>query len=408
MNDSTKPQRIGLCGIINKVMSAIPTIEKYLKKHPAAAEYRFLFECCRAAFAGTMARYPDGIRPKVFLEIVQHHKLVPHLYPILKSHCENVPSVVLSQFQQLVKRHNLHILKLSGELARLSRLFAANDIPWLSIKGPALSVQLYGDIAMRQSGDLDILVDEGNLERVKHLLKDAGYHSLYKDRIFNRKQRTYYQKYVTDQSWRNSERNIHIELHWRLTQSDRVAPNNADWFQHKTDVTIGNSAIPTLDRLMHTLYLCRHGSLHLWFRLFWLWDVAYIFQQITEDESRALRKLVQQYRLEKILDQSIYFSQQIFRISLPHTFPQNVCLNKIIDPVLCHILENKSDQRISSMWHEYIYRMRLQSGIRYWWAVSALMVNNPRDWETICLPESLFFLYYIIKPAALVKRKLRR
>jgi hypothetical protein len=260
-------------------MQSPPTIEKYLKKHPAAAEYRFLFACCRAAFAGTTLHYPDEIRPEVFLKIVQHHKLVPHLYPVLKSHCENMPDAVLNQFQQLVKYHNLHILKLSGELVQLSKLFAANDIQWLSIKGPALSVQLYGDIAMRQSGDLDILVRKGDLTDAVSILSQAGYEMIIPAMNMSNKQGDKYLKrykhFLLHFLFRHKEKKLLVELHWALSH-DWLTPDDITsllWEQLET-ITMGNGKIPVPNVTNHLIFLYEHGSRHSWYRLAWLWDIT--------------------------------------------------------------------------------------------------------------------------------------
>jgi hypothetical protein len=258
------------------VMQPERAIEKYLKKHPAATEYRFLFACCRAAFAGTTLHYPDEIRPEVFLKIVQHHKLVPHLYPILKSHCENVPDAVFNRFQQLLKIHNLHILKLSGELVRLSKLFVANDIPWLSIKGPALSVQLYGDIAMRQSGDLDILVKKEDLVNAVFVLVQAGYEMMIPAMNMGSKQRNKYLKQYKDFLFQHKEKKLLIELHWALSY-DWLTPDDITsllWGKLET-ITIGNGRIPIPNVTNHLIFLYEHGSRHSWYRLTWVWDIAH-------------------------------------------------------------------------------------------------------------------------------------
>jgi hypothetical protein len=382
------------------------TVENHLRNHPEAAEYRFLFDCCRAAFSGASLRYPDKIRPDVFMEIVRHHKLIPHLYPVLTNRCENVSEAIRAQFRQSLQQHHLHILKLSGELARLSKSFAANDLPWLSVKGPALSLLLYGDIAMRQSGDLDILVDEKDLTRAQQLLKDAGYYTTSNDQAFNKRQLAHYRKYDSNYSWVHPAKNIHVELHWQLIP-DEGADDRTNRLRNRTDIMVGNHPIPTLRRTTYVLYLCRHGSAHLWFRLFWLWDVAFIFRHLHENECRELIPLIRQLRLEKIFAQAAYLSQQIFGVSPPSAFAQRTCSNRILTPAFRYILTNSTNTATRRLWCEYIYQLRLQSGLRYWWALSALRWNNPRDWETIRLPEALFFLYYVIKPVAFIIRKLR-
>ncbi len=382
--------------------------QKYLNGHPAAAEYNFLFESCRAAFAGTTISFPDHINTEKFLELLQYHKLITHLYPFFKNQCSNFPSGLLLTLQLLVKKNNLRLLQLSAELFSLSDIFKKYNIPWICVKGMALAMQLYGDVAVRQSGDLDILVKEKDLDLAKQALQDAGYEPRTDENNFNKKQLRHVRAYASDQSFWHPDKKIQVELHWRLTQSDKVGPSTDELFAYKTDIHIGNRLIPTLDLAMHTLYLCRHGSLHLWFRLFWLWDVAYIFQHISEDESKKLLALARQFHLEKALSQSLYLSQQIFGVIIPSSFNGLKPFPYFISAAQKRILWNNRTDTWGKMRRDFLYRMRLQSDWHYWWAIVALRMNNPRDWQTIRLPESLFFLYYFIKPVSLLVRKIQK
>jgi hypothetical protein len=304
-------------------MPAAPIIEKYLKKHPAAAEYRFLFECCRAAFAGAAVRYPDGIRAEVFLETVQRHKLVPHLYPVLKNHCGNVPDTVLRRFQQLFRTHHLHVLKLSGELVGISKLFAANNIPWLSIKGPALSVQLYGDMAMRQSGDLDILVDKKDLDRVIEIIMQAGFVPVVDHARFTEKQVVFIRKYYKDVVFKHPSSNVTVELHW-LIDNDRKILLNKGFFNANNIclIPIGNHKIPTFSDEFNRLYLCMHGSHHAWYRLFWLWDVATIIKNMTPEQAGQFIEQAKNYKLKPALGQAVNLIEHVFSIKLPTVLTQ--------------------------------------------------------------------------------------
>ena len=246
-------------------------LQKYLKKHKNAKEYEFLFACCRAAFANASVSFPDDVDADIFLTILQRHKLITHLYPLLKE-CEGIPAGLLQKMQQLLKKNKLHLLKLSGELARLARLFDENRIPWLSIKGPALSVQLYGDVAARQSGDLDILVKEEDLNKAVSLLESIGYHQINNLKL---KQRNSYRKHHKDYLFRNDDQSTLIELHWKLSHDWLTPDDITSLLWNNTDkILIAGEQIPIPDKTYHLIYLYEHGIRHTWYRLAWLWDIA--------------------------------------------------------------------------------------------------------------------------------------
>jgi hypothetical protein len=255
-------------------MNKSPLIESYLAGHPAAAEYRFLLECCRAAFAGKTVQYPAGVRTDVFLEIVRHHKLIPQLYPLLKNRCNGTPVEFPDTLLHAMNGHRIHILQLTGELVRLSDIFHEYDISWMCLKGPALSKQLYGDIAARQSGDLDILVAEKDILKAVSLLKKSGYRLIMPEGRSNPENLNL--EKIKDFFFRHEKKGNIVELH-RIVSYDWLTPDNitALMWENPEELNISGKKIPVPASAAHLTYLYEHGSRHTWYRLAWLWDIAY-------------------------------------------------------------------------------------------------------------------------------------
>ena len=68
---------------------------------------------------------------------------------------------------------------MTRELTRISALLENNGVCVIPWKGPILAAAAYGDVALRQFGDLDILVREQDAMRAKDLLLASGYRPLY-------------------------------------------------------------------------------------------------------------------------------------------------------------------------------------------------------------------------------------
>ncbi len=292
-------------------------INKYLKRHPAAKEYEFLFACCRAAFTEAVVEYPTHIDQKVFLKLLQRHKLIAHLWPVLKNKCKNVPEDFLLTLQSLLKQHNIHILKLSGELCRISNLFEKNNIEWISLKGPALSVQIYGDITARQSGDLDILVKNDDFDRAIQVLQQAGYNPAIDYAKISGKQLNLMRKRYKDETFIHSVNKTHIELHRVLALNNDYHINH-HVFETIDTICIGNQKIPVVNFLHNILFLCLHGSIHGWYRLFWLWDFAKIINRISPEQTALLMQKALELQVEKHLSLAISLSEDIFSIKVSH------------------------------------------------------------------------------------------
>ena len=67
------------------------------------------------------------------------------------------------------------MLTLCGEMEQVSKLFTENHIPLLFLKGPVIAADIYGDISLRTSKDLDILISITHVEKAEKLLLSLGY-----------------------------------------------------------------------------------------------------------------------------------------------------------------------------------------------------------------------------------------
>jgi hypothetical protein len=65
--------------------------------------------------------------------------------------------------------------RLAAELLRLLRLAVRANVAMLPFKGPVLATTVYGDLAMRQFGDQDLLIDAAHSAGAEGFLGSLGY-----------------------------------------------------------------------------------------------------------------------------------------------------------------------------------------------------------------------------------------
>jgi hypothetical protein len=104
------------------------------------------------------------------LDSAEHHRLVPALHAALAGK-NGVPSTVRVRSQ----KHAWRVLHFTVELTKIARCFEQGGIEFLAHKGPALGQLLYGNPAMRQFGDLDVIVRSRDFSRAKNALIELGY-----------------------------------------------------------------------------------------------------------------------------------------------------------------------------------------------------------------------------------------
>jgi len=101
----------------------------------------------------------------LFFNIVKHNRTYPIVYKnISKMINLNIPEYVLSTLQQWSKRNTVNLLKFTVELIRLMDLMKKNEVRAISLKGPLLGIDIYGDVSLRTSRDLDLLIDYKDIE----------------------------------------------------------------------------------------------------------------------------------------------------------------------------------------------------------------------------------------------------
>jgi hypothetical protein len=212
----------------------------------------------------------DGFDWRRFAALADHHRVQPLVVRRLKHEWKpDIPQDVLDQMEAQCRRNTIRMLHLSGETGRIAGLFRSRDIRMLVLKGPTLSLDLYGDLSIRPSGDLDLLVPMADIEEAGRLLQRHGY---VKD--------DYIRTVLGDWRWRHHhyafihpETGSKVELHWRMHPWPARQPSfDALWERRRTMMIGGRPVdLPGLEDLF--LFLAQHGARHGWSRLRWLLDI---------------------------------------------------------------------------------------------------------------------------------------
>src|SRR5258708_8881355 len=86
-----------------------------------------------------------------------------------------VPSAALTVLRERYERNIHKSLFLARELIRILDCLATLGIEAIPYKGLVLSEVYYGDMAMRQAGDVDLFVRKRDVERARKAVRDLGY-----------------------------------------------------------------------------------------------------------------------------------------------------------------------------------------------------------------------------------------
>ena len=197
------------------------------------------------------------------------------------------PASVLDEYQQIVDsgraaayygtRLCLHVLSLMEHAGIEARI----------IKGHCVGQYLYGDAALRDSRDVDLVVQPADAARAADVLAKAGFApqvdiEWFKDSRFLKSNR--------EASFKALRGAFEIDLHWAL--SYRWVPELLNMSEvlstSKVSLTIANKTVPWFDPV--TLFLIHASNIissqHIEMKAYT--DIVLIFDRLTDDQRRAV------------------------------------------------------------------------------------------------------------------------
>ena len=243
----------------------------------------------------------------------QEHGAIGHLASGLSSLGQTaVPPEIKLALLDRQRAQNFLTLRLTAELFRLLEQFTAKNISALTVKGPVLAMQAYGDPAMRSYGDLDLLVRQRDIRRATEAMLASGYQPrISLSEIDAGKIPGQYLFYKPDS-------NLIVELHndFTLRYFPRRLPIEA-CFARQIRVHLDNHEVPTLAVEDELVLVCIHGAKHFWERLSWIADVAaLVTRQTGIDWDRALES-ARAVRAEHLLHTGLRLAADLLHARLP-------------------------------------------------------------------------------------------
>ncbi|MGE7683278.1 nucleotidyltransferase domain-containing protein [Peribacillus simplex] len=335
---------------------------------------------------------------ELFLLLARHHRVYPLIYSKLKGIDEKlVPQHVVEALYQEYKKNTFQMLHLCGEIEKIGKKFTENNIPLLFLKGPVVAHYLYGDISLRTSRDLDILIPITNLEKAEKLLLSFGYERMDPEVLNKWNWRDHHITYF------NPKIRTLIEIHWRLHPRPSKEPSFNELWERKRKSMLTSYPVYFLGEEDLFFFLSVHGSRHGWFRLRWLTDIDQMVRKglCIGGNNRLLKK----FQYNHIVGQAFILSSQLLYTQI------NEEMKKLTVRNLSKKLAQKSFTYINGV-SEFNppkdYMFLLNTTTQKFLFVVNLFIPRYQDVEVIRLPKLFHFLYFPLRPFLWAWRKTRK
>ena len=379
------------------------------------AEWSILLAACaeipaqeKAQRIRLLLRQP--VRWKVLLDLADRHGTQPLLYQALVA-IDDAGAVPSHHIPAIERRYqiNLHkALLLSRELIRIVDHLSSLDIEFMPYKGLALAELLYHDIALRQTGDIDLLIRPQDFSRVRDAVRELGYspHAT----LSAAEQRAYLKSGYECAFDCSAGPNL-LEVQWSLQpRFYAIDFDTAALFQRAVTVTVAGRPMKTPSPEDLLLVLSAHAAKHVWGRLVWLCDIARLMTLPALDWSR-IGSHAKALGIVRIVRVTMLLANRLLSAPISPaaqaSLPEDSAASALADEIQTYI-ESETAFNVESLdYFRLMMRLRERPADRRRFLRRLVLTPGPGEWQAVRLPAPLFPLYSLVRLARLSARLLR-
>ena len=374
-----------------------------LSRECLSPELRLLAELVRPLpEPGVLRRLVPGIRDwERVMGVARRHGVAPLAYRRLREHClDCVPAAAMERLRDYFRRNAVRNLALMRELGALLEVMRSRGVEIIPLRGPVMAARLYGDAALRECADLDILVHREDLEAVCGALRERGFRPV---RELDAAQRRLELRDGCEFCYGRDD-GLYIEPHWELMPKTYPWGMRAEavWEQAALVELDGRSVLQPSPEHSFVL-LCAHAAKHGWESLRDVADVAWFLRTQAFDAARV-RAWAERARCRRAVLTSCALAEALLGAGAPRELQDaGGRVRRLCDRVLASW---RCEQTAPSDLRDWILRWRVLDGTsnKLRFAFRALLAPSVNDLALVRLPRPLFPLYYPLHAARMAVR----
>jgi hypothetical protein len=259
---------------------------------------------------------------------------------------------------------------------------------------------VYGDLALRQAGDLDLLVRASDFVKAKDFLLHDGFRptvDLSPTQAWNRLPGNGQCTFIAPAT------SIPIDVHWEVTREPFAT--NFDlmgMWKRLRRVDLAGTEVLTLCPEDTLLTLCTHGSRHIWSRLAWVCDVAEMVRDGDDLDWDTILESARSVSCERLLSLGLALAESLLGVRMPQIVLTDMrrdrrvpsIANSLADRLLADPPLRYTDLQVTFM--RYQFRGRLLDGFKD--TFRFIFYPHLGDWAFWRLPSRWSFLYPLLRP----------
>jgi len=328
------------------------------------------------------------------------HGLAPLLAWNLARTCADLlPAELATALSNWLAQNRARNLELAREVLTIVELLETHNVPAIPLKGPVLGKTLFGDLGLRQSGDLDILVPKRHVSSALALFGSLGYQM---KESLSAGQDAAYRRYYSDfEMWR-PDQTIMAEVHWDL--APRVMAVRFDingLWERAQPIPFEDRHVLSLSSEDYLIFLCVHGSKHMWYRLNWICDIHEFLRTHTAIDWKRCLELARKQGCERMLLLGLILAELLLETEIPESVRDHMHADprarQLAEQLQSGFFQDEVRRpNIMEAFHPFLpLRECFRDKLLYCWRnATTPRVNH---FGIVSLPRFLWFLYVPIK-----------
>ena len=379
----------------------------------ARPEVELLLHCARAQVEPERAeRIADLAHQPLdwgyLMRLAGRNEVTSLLYWHLARICRDaLPEAVLAELRDRFEANARNSLMLTADLLEVLALLEASGIAAIPLKGPVFASSLYGNLALREFVDLDILVRRQDVLRAKALLGVRGYAPRVsltpaQDDLFV-DQNCEYELFREEAGDKRL-----LELHWEFVPRYFAIPlDMTGLWERAGTVSLAGRSLPSLSPEDLLLVSAIHSGKHLWQSFKTAADLAEI---IRKQPSLGWDRLLDQTRAlgcARVLRVSLLLAADLLDAPLPARVLDwaraDSSAAALAERSCGWMLGDVVDLKLVPQ-HAWRLRTRerLVDRVRYLYRIATM--STTEEYRLVALPRALSSLYVLLRPFRLAAK----
>lgn len=291
----------------------------------------------------------------------------------------------------------------ASELGRIIGLLRSEGIEVIPYKGPVLSDILFGQSAVRESKDIDLVVRRRDIRRARDVLLAGGYQQ---DVELSEREETFLMGSRKESSYdlklpyqSGKGKRLKVELHWRLPLTSDVP---ADWYWEDLEsYNFNGETVSVFPMETLLLILLSHGFRHYWESLKWLSDIDLLIRGAKDISWDRFLSLSEKLGVRRVSAFGLLLSQSLLKTPLPRQIQTVLSDEALVQKLIPGAVENMSGKQRCPVGvaNNILIRERFRDRLFYFRNLfDYVFLPEITDYRRFPLPRILWPIYWFVRP----------